>query len=131
MDTERVAQKAKFQRPSVQALSCLLLGHSIRLAQRRSNWVAAELTPEQVSYAATDAWVCREISLVLAPLWLPDRGGMPRTQTKKGAEMPAEKRAAAPTQRRAASQKKAGASPKTDAFPKTKRQHTRKSTAAP
>ena len=38
--------------------------------------LATELQPVQVRYATTDAWVSREISLILAPLWFPRGGGL-------------------------------------------------------
>lgn len=68
---ERVAKDANFRRQSLQALSCLILGHSISKRQQCSNWAAAQLTAGQVRYAATDAWVSREVTLALAPLWFP------------------------------------------------------------
>jgi ribonuclease D len=42
-------------------LAGLLLGFRISKAQRLSNWEAAELTPSQQRYAATDAWVSLKI----------------------------------------------------------------------
>lgn len=42
-------------------LSGLLLGFRISKAQQTSNWEAEELTPAQIKYAATDAWVSLEI----------------------------------------------------------------------
>ena len=38
-----------------------MLETSVSKAQRLSNWEAASLTPAQIDYAATDAWVCLEI----------------------------------------------------------------------
>lgn len=90
MDTERVALGAKFKRHSLQALSCLLLGHSISKQQQCSNWAAAQLKPQQVRYAATDAWVSREVSLALAPLWYPRGGGAVDSQWLVAAEEPAQ-----------------------------------------
>lgn len=70
-----MARSAKFKRCSLQALSCLMLGHSIDKREQCSNWAAVELAPRQIRYAATDAWVSREVSLLLAPLWFPRGGG--------------------------------------------------------
>lgn len=42
-------------------LSGLLLGFRISKAQQTSNWEAEQLTPAQIKYAATDAWVSLEI----------------------------------------------------------------------
>jgi ribonuclease D len=65
-----VAQEAGFRRTSLQALSTLLLGHSISKKQQCSNWNRVQLTQAQVVYAATDAWASREVAVKLAPLWL-------------------------------------------------------------
>lgn len=42
---------------SVRKMAAVTLGIRISKAQRLSNWEAAEITPAQQSYAATDAWV--------------------------------------------------------------------------
>lgn len=46
---------------SVQKLSAVVLGYRVSKSQRLSNWDNDILTPAQQAYAATDAWVCREI----------------------------------------------------------------------
>lgn len=46
---------------SVRKLAGIVLETSVSKAQRLSNWEAAALTPAQIDYAATDAWVCLEI----------------------------------------------------------------------
>ena len=46
---------------SVRKLAGIVLAASVSKAQRLSNWEAATLTPAQIDYAATDAWVCLEI----------------------------------------------------------------------
>lgn len=54
------------------ALHCLT---SRSLYQTQINTIAypaVRLCAMQVMYAATDAWVSREIALKLAPLWLPN-----------------------------------------------------------
>jgi ribonuclease D len=40
-----------------------LLGFRIPNCTKTSNWAARELSPAQIAYAATDAWVCRELFL--------------------------------------------------------------------
>ncbi len=42
-------------------LSAIILGFRISKRQQVSNWEAPNLTDAQLSYAATDAWVCCEI----------------------------------------------------------------------
>ncbi len=46
---------------SLRKMSALILGYRISKAQRLSNWEASTLTPQQQTYAATDAWACTEI----------------------------------------------------------------------
>ena len=46
-------------------LAAIVLGVRISKAQRLSNWEAKQLTPAQQLYAATDAWIGREIYLKL------------------------------------------------------------------
>jgi ribonuclease D len=68
VDIGAIAQQANFRRHSLQALSALVLGHSICKAQQMSNWTRAKLSDAQITYAATDAWVSRELALRLLPL---------------------------------------------------------------
>jgi len=42
-------------------LAANILGFQISKKQQTSNWELDELTPAQIEYAATDAWVCYEI----------------------------------------------------------------------
>ena len=42
-------------------MAAITLHIKVSKAQRLSNWEAANLTPAQQLYAATDAWVSREI----------------------------------------------------------------------
>ncbi len=46
---------------SLRKMSALVLGYRISKAQRLSNWEATKFTPQQMTYAATDAWACIEI----------------------------------------------------------------------
>ncbi|PZR37705.1 MAG: hypothetical protein DI538_11735 [Azospira oryzae] len=46
---------------SVKKLTALLLGFRISKGAQTSNWEAEHLDPKQISYAATDAWVCLKI----------------------------------------------------------------------
>ncbi len=55
------AKKAKIKNLGLRGLVALLLGFRITKGAQVSNWAKRELTPAQISYAATDAWVGREI----------------------------------------------------------------------
>lgn len=51
----------------VKKMTAIILGFKISKAQQLSNWEAETLSESQQKYAATDAWVCREIYRTLYP----------------------------------------------------------------
>jgi ribonuclease D len=61
----KMAAKAGLKASGVRTLAAQLLGFRVSKGARCSNWERSELTPAQIAYAATDAWVCREIFLEL------------------------------------------------------------------
>jgi ribonuclease D len=61
----KMAAKAGIKANGVRTLAAQLLGFRVSKGAQTSNWERSELTPAQVAYAATDAWVCREIFLEL------------------------------------------------------------------
>lgn len=50
---------------SLKKLAAIVLGYRISKSQQLSNWEATSLSEKQIKYAATDAWVCREIYIKL------------------------------------------------------------------
>jgi len=56
-----MAKQTGLQEEGVKKLTGLLLGFRVSKAAQTSNWEAPELNEKQISYAATDAWVCLEI----------------------------------------------------------------------
>lgn len=56
-----IARQAGLEVESVKKLTALLLGFRISKSAQTSNWEAERLDAKQISYAATDAWVCLEI----------------------------------------------------------------------
>ena len=56
-----LAKKSGLQVESVKKLTALLLGFRISKSAQTSNWEAAVYNEKQISYAATDAWVCLNI----------------------------------------------------------------------
>jgi ribonuclease D len=58
-----IARRAGIEQAGLRNLAGLLLGFRIPKGNRTSNWAARQLTPAQVTYAATDAWVSRELFL--------------------------------------------------------------------
>lgn len=61
IDLQSMAGYYGIQDKSLRKLAAITLGFRISKAQRLSNWEAMTLTPAQQRYAATDAWVSREI----------------------------------------------------------------------
>lgn len=60
-DLGRMAKRAGFQNHGLRGLAAALLGCRIAKGARTSNWAQDPLTPIQIQYAATDAWVGREL----------------------------------------------------------------------
>src|SRR5579859_569871 len=56
-----LAKKAGLEIEGVKKLAGLLLGFRISKSVQTSNWEAGALNEKQISYAATDAWVCLQI----------------------------------------------------------------------
>lgn len=66
VDLNVFAPKLGFESIGAKKLSALVLGIRISKRQQVSNWEQKKLTNAQIVYAATDAWICREIYLKLA-----------------------------------------------------------------
>lgn len=61
IDLQTIAPQWGIEDKSLRKLAGIVLGQSVSKAQRLSNWEAANFTPAQINYAATDAWVCIKI----------------------------------------------------------------------
>jgi Ribonuclease D len=61
IDLQDVVLDYNIKDQSLQKIYAILFGKRISKSQRLSNWEAAELTPAQQLYAATDAWACHQI----------------------------------------------------------------------
>lgn len=64
----KMADKTGIKSNGIRTLAAQLLGFRVSKGAQCSNWERSELTPAQILYAATDAWVCREIFLALEKL---------------------------------------------------------------
>lgn len=65
-----VTQKAGIVNTGLRKLVALFLGFRISKGAQVSNWARTDLSPSQINYAATDAWVSRELYLKLESLGL-------------------------------------------------------------
>ena len=100
VDLQKIAFEWGIRDKSVKKLAANILGVKISKSQQLSNWEADALSPAQQLYAATDAWVCREMYLKLLrsekhPL-TPEELNPPQPQPEQVQPAPA---AAAPEQK--------------------------------
>lgn len=65
VDLQKIASEWGVRDKSVKKMSAIILGCRISKTQQLSNWEAEELSRSQQLYAATDAWICREMYLKL------------------------------------------------------------------
>lgn len=63
VDLGAVATRHGLKQTGVRNLTGLFLGFRIPKGTKTSNWARSQLTPQQIAYAATDAWACRELYL--------------------------------------------------------------------
>jgi len=63
VDLGALARRKGYERSGVRALAAMFLGFRIPKGTKTSNWAAPRLSPQQIAYAATDAWACRELHL--------------------------------------------------------------------
>ncbi|MDQ5848695.1 MAG: 3'-5' exonuclease domain-containing protein 2 [Pseudomonadota bacterium] len=70
VDLGIVARRSGMEQTGVRNLAAIFLGYRIPKGNKTSNWAAKRLTDAQITYAATDAWVCRELYLRFAEMGL-------------------------------------------------------------
>ena len=58
-----VARRAGYEQTGLRNLAGIFMGIRITKGIKTSNWAAPNLSAPQIAYAATDAWVCRELHL--------------------------------------------------------------------
>lgn len=65
VDLQKIVWEYGIRDKSVKKMAAIILGFRISKTQQLSNWEAEALSESQCKYAATDAWVCREMYLKL------------------------------------------------------------------
>lgn len=73
IDLAHMARRRGIHNQGLRGLAALACGIRISKSVRTTNWAKAELTPQQIQYAATDAWISREIYLYLHTLPSPPK----------------------------------------------------------
>ncbi|MBE0613075.1 MAG: 3'-5' exonuclease domain-containing protein 2 [Burkholderiales bacterium] len=63
VDLGSLARRSRMEQTGVRNLAGILLGVRIPKGARTSNWASPQLSAAQITYAATDAWICRELFL--------------------------------------------------------------------
>lgn len=70
LDLGAMARRHGIRQTGLRNLAGIFLGFRIPKGARTSNWATPRLSAAQIAYAATDAWVCRELYLRLQALGL-------------------------------------------------------------
>ena len=70
VDLGDVVRRHGLKQSGVRNLAGLFLGYRVPKGSKTSNWAAKQLSQQQLTYAATDAWVCRELFLKFETLGL-------------------------------------------------------------
>jgi ribonuclease D len=76
VDLGKIAHHHGLKQSGVRNLTGIFLGFRITKGPRTSNWRRPVLSPSQINYAATDAWVCRELYLRFQQLGLHTENGL-------------------------------------------------------
>ncbi len=65
VDLQKIVWEWGIRDKAVKKMAAIILGIRISKTQQLSNWEAEKLSESQCKYAATDAWVCREMYMKL------------------------------------------------------------------
>lgn len=61
LDLGAVARRHGLKQTGLRNLAGIFLGARVPKGTKTTNWAARRLTAQQIAYAATDAWACREL----------------------------------------------------------------------
>ncbi len=70
LDLGTVAQRHGLKQSGLRNLTGIFLGTRVPKGAKTTNWAVRRLSPQQITYAATDAWACRELYLKFRDLGL-------------------------------------------------------------
>jgi ribonuclease D len=70
VDVGWVAKRQGLEQSGVRNLAAMFLGFRIPKGAKTTNWSSRRLSAQQITYAATDAWACRELYLRFQELGL-------------------------------------------------------------
>ena len=79
LDLGLIARGCGLSQTGLRNLAGIFLGFRIPKGSRTSNWAARHLSQAQITYAATDAWACRELFLRFETMGL-----LPSTPSERG-----------------------------------------------
>ncbi len=65
VDLQKIVPEWGIRDKSVKKMAAIILGVKVSKTQQLSNWEAETLSEAQQKYAATDAWICREMYKML------------------------------------------------------------------
>lgn len=83
VDLGVVAKRGGLQHHGLKGLAALLMGFRISKSAQRSNWASDQLTDKQIVYAATDAWLSRELYFEMLRRGIYDPNAVPLEEEKK------------------------------------------------
>ena len=63
LDAGTVARRHGMEQTGLRNLAGIFLGFRVPKGAKTTNWAAPRLSAQQITYAATDAWACRELYL--------------------------------------------------------------------
>jgi len=63
VDLGTAARRAGLEQTGLRNLAAIFLGFRLPKGTKTTNWAAKRLSDQQIGYAATDAWTCRELYL--------------------------------------------------------------------
>lgn len=64
-DLAKLAQSLKIEQTGLRNLTAIFFKQRLSKSAQLSNWQKRPLSPSQINYAATDAWISRELYLIM------------------------------------------------------------------